>query len=424
MIDMKSSDAMQPLIFAILKALTPYDIETVFYDDSIEDIPLNEKTDLVAMSVETFSAKRAYQIADLYRKNSIPVVMGGFHPGLMPDEVLEHSDSVAIGDAEYVWPKIIEDFRNNRLKQKYFSEYNSPLLETNFDRSVFRNKKYFPVNLVQWGRGCPHNCDFCSIHACYGANQSLREIQEVVNEIKNLDNKPLFLVDDNLYHNRKKFEELLIALLPLKKKWACQISVEISKDDYIMDLMKKSGCMMVLLGIESFNKESLKQMNKSWSLGENDYVEAIKKFKKRGIMIYGTFVFGYDSDRKEDFKIALQFAIKNKFLTANFNPLYPMPGTGLYERLKSENRLTHEKWWIDPEFYYGKTKFFQKNMSTEELEKQCFSAKKKFNSYFSIIYRALDFKSNLGSWQNALIYILGNMTNRREIFKKQGKSLG
>jgi radical SAM superfamily enzyme YgiQ (UPF0313 family) len=420
----RSRDAMQPLVFAILKALTPAEFSISFYDDRIEEIDYSEPTDLVAISIGTFTARQSYRIAKAYRIKGVPVVMGGYHATLMPGEVKEQADSVVIGNAETTWNDLLTDFRNGALKPFYQANYPDRELKTELDYSIFNGKKYFPVNMVEWGRGCRHSCDFCCIQAFNKGQEILRPVQDVVNDMSKLDSNPIFFVDDNLYHSKSKLRELLTALIPLKKRWACQISVDVTQDDELLDLMQKSGCLMVLLGIESLKGDNLKMMNKGWSYNPAKYAQALKKLRRRHIMVWGAFIFGYDNDYCDDFEASVDFAIKNKLFIANFNPLYPMPGTPLYQRLESQNRLLFSSWWTDPDFYYGKTMFQPLHFLPQELEDYCFKAKKRFNSLASILYRSTDFRANVFGLTNSLYFFITNITNRREVYKKQGRKLG
>ncbi|KAA3621961.1 MAG: radical SAM protein [Bacteroidetes bacterium] len=421
MFEAKSSAALQPLVFSILKSLCPEDIETELIDERVEEIPRELQTDLIAMTVETFSAKRAFRIADHFRGKGIPVVMGGYHPTLEPDECLQHADAVVIGDAEPNWSTLLKDFRKGEMKQKYDTTLPDKSFSTNHDRSIYKGKKYLPIHLVQWGRGCPHDCDFCSIKSFYPKSQFMRPIDEVIKEISGFkDDNFLFLVDDNLYHNRKKFEAFLQKIKPLKKKWACQISLQVARNEKLVKLMHESGCVMALVGIESFDEENLKLMNKSWNNAKQDYQSAIDVFRKNGIMIYGTFIFGYDHDTVAAFDKAIKFAVDNKFFIANFNPLYPMPGTKLYNRMNLNGRMPVKKWWADPDFYYGKSMFTPVNFTPEELEKYCYRAKLSFNSLSSIFYRLMDGKANAKGLKRISLFLLANLTNRREIKRKQG----
>ena len=419
----RKTRSLQPLAIAILSALTPPGIEKVFYDENIESVIFDEYADLVAISTETFTAKRAYQIADKFLERNIPVIMGGIHPTIAPEEALLHATSVPIGDAEALWPQILSDFREGALKRVYRNLNNMDPVVTRFDRSIFKNKKYLPFNTIQWSRGCRYNCEFCAIKSLYPAKQVSRPIDEVIAEISGLNNNPLFIVDDNIYQNRASFEEFLIKITPLKKRWACQLSIDITRDDSLMELLGHSGCIMVVLGIESLDKGNLRQMNKCSNLKIDDYKSAIEKFKKLGIMIYGTFVFGYDNDDENQFEEALSLAKNLKFSIANFNLLYPYPGTELYSRLKKENRLLYDKWWMDHNFFFGKAMFKPAILAIKRLEDECFRVKRSFNSLGSIFSRAADTKCNSRSISNSIVYFIMNFSNRKMIYRKQGKRL-
>ncbi|MBI3463265.1 MAG: B12-binding domain-containing radical SAM protein [Planctomycetes bacterium] len=335
----RSFDAMHPLCFAILRSLTPPDVTTAFYDERLESIPLDEPTDLVAMTVETYTARRAYQIATSYRRRGVPVVIGGYHPTFLPDEALQFADSVVIGDAEGVWSHVIEDARRGQLRPLYRQDEFPALGGVMPDRSIFRGKRYAPVALVQYGRGCKYNCNFCSIRAFYGTVLRQRSVAEVIDEIKRCGSRTIFLVDDNIFVDIPRAVELFEALIPLRIAWSCQVSIDIAHEPALVRLMARSGCINALVGFESLNRDNLVQMRKAWNLKYHDYETSIRVFQQAGIMIYGTFVFGYDHDTPASFDEAVAFAIRNKFYLANFNPLTPTPGADLYRQLQQENRL-------------------------------------------------------------------------------------
>jgi len=420
----KSKDAMQPLFAAAIAAHTPSDFEVSLYDDRLEDIPFDSSFNLVALSIETYAAKRAYEIARTFRELGVKTIAGGFHPTLCTDECLQHCDSVFVGDVENSWSLVLDDLQKGKLQQIYASSKNTEGNTIQYDRRIFKNKNYGPVEMVQWSRGCPHDCDFCSIKAFYRGEQFCRPIADVIEEIKSLKKKIVFFVDDNLYFNKKKFKELVRQLIPLKIKWVCQISINIAYDEELLELMVQSGCIMVLIGIETFSKDNLKLMNKEWSISRMDTQKAIDIINSFGLNIYGTFVFGYDYDTRKNFEMALEFATKNRFFIANFNPLYPMPGTPLYERLKNENRLLHNEWWLDEDFYYGKTMFRPKHMTPEQLEQYCFETKKQFNSWKSIFSRSVNPLVKQRSTLSSFLYFYANIVNRRSILTKQGRKLG
>jgi radical SAM superfamily enzyme YgiQ (UPF0313 family) len=422
--DDRSSDAMEPLCFAILKSLTPDNIETTFYDERLEPIPLDEKTDLVAMTVETYTARRAYQIAAEYRRRGVPVVFGGYHPTFLPDEALLHADTVVRGDAEGVWRQILEDAQNGGMQKLYQSSEFPELANVFPDRSIFKGKKYAPMALVQYGRGCKFNCSFCSIRAFYGNNLRQRPVADVIEDIRRSGRKHIFLVDDNIFVDVDKARKLFKALIPLRIKWSCQVSIDIARDQELVRLMAESGCISALIGFESLDPASLKEIKKGWNVKWQSYDDAIEVFQSEGIMIYGTFVFGCENDTLENFDIAVDFAIRHKFILANFNPLTPMPGAPLFDRMQREGRLLHDRWWLDPEFKYGDATMLPMNMTAEELTTACFSARQKFNTMKSIFHRINDRRTNLRSPLRAGVFLLSNYVSRREIYRKQKRALG
>lgn len=423
--DTVSSDTMEPLVFAILKSLTPENIEVVLYDDRIESIPFDETTDLVALTVETYTAKRAYNIAMQYRDRGVPVVMGGFHPTFLPDEALNYADSVVIGDAEGLWETILEDCRKGKLKKKYQQTSLSSLNGIKPDRSIFANKKYSPISLVQFGRGCKYDCEFCSISAFYkNMPYRHRPIEDVLEEIESLMDRHIFIIDDNLFYKKETIKKLLIGLIPLKIRWSCQISLDVAFDDELMNLLEKSGCFNVLIGFETLSEENLIQMRKKWNRSRLDYNAAIKKFYEHNIAIYATFLFGYDQDTVDSFDATLDFTIRSKFILANFNPLTPMPGSKLFFRLNEENRLIYHRWWLHPDYQYGHALFYPKKMTPEQLTEGCFRARKKFNTFSSIMLRALNKKTHLKSFYHLKMYFLANLISKKEIYKKQDMRLG
>ena len=419
----RATDAMKPLIFSIIKPLTPAFAKIIFYDEMIEKLPDNINADVIAMTVDTFSAQRAYQLAKIYKKQGRLIIMGGFHPTMVPDECLNFADSVILGEAEDTWSKVILDIKNNTLQKKYISENNCDLGTVKYDYSVFQGKKYNPVGLVQFSRGCRFNCDFCSINGFYKGKIRIRPIENVVEDIKNTKEKYIFFIDDNLFTDEREARKLFEAMIPLKKKWVCQISIDIGENKELLELMKKSGCLMVLIGFESLNTGNLKQMGKSENIKNIEYDRIIKKIYDAGMMIYGTFVIGYDYDNKDSAMELAEFAMKNSFAIANFNPLMAMPGTRLYDRLKDENRLTCDDWWTNENFRYGDAMLYPRGMTGEDLQKGCKNARYLFSSYKSI-FKRLFCKANFRSLSNAYLYLALNIISHIQIKNKQGRKLG
>lgn len=422
--DGRSRDAMQPLCFAILKSHTPNDVQTVLHDERLAPLPLDEPTDLAALTVETYTARRAYQVAAQYRRRGVKVVMGGYHPTFLPEEAGQYADAVVRGDAEGIWPQVVEDARRGQLRPVYEQGEFPPLDGMPPDRSIFAGKRYAPLTLVQYGRGCRFRCDFCSIRAFYGTNLRQRPVREVVDEIRRLGPRLVFLVDDNIFVDVPKAKELFEALIPLNIRWSCQVSIDVTRDHELVELMRRSGCMSATIGFESLRSQNLQQMRKGWNLRQGSYAEPLRILREAGVMIYGTFVFGYDHDTPESFDEAVDFAIANRFYLANFNPLTPTPGAELYDRLRREGRLLYDRWWLDPDYRYGQAAFQPAAMTAEELTRGCYEARLRFNRYRSIFARMFDGRTNARSPFRLGVYLLSNLISRREIRAKQARPLG
>lgn len=420
----RAADALEPLVFGILAKLTPPDVELALYDDRLEAIPYDEPTDLVALTVETFTAKRAYQIAAQYRKRGVPVVMGGYHPTLLSDEAAQYADAVAIGDAEIIWPQIVADARSGNLQRRYQAAPNLMLKGVSPQRNIFRGKRYGALRIVQFGRGCRFACDFCSIHAFYGRSTPHRCMDEVLAELDELRGQYVFFADDNLFTDKEQTEVLFKALKQFRIHWACQISLDIVQSPRLLDLMGESGCVGALIGFESLDEANLVQMKKKWNTKQGDYTGALAEIYRRGIMIFGSFVFGYDHDTTEAFDRTLEFALRSKLALAQFNSLYPMPGTQIYERLRKENRLLFDRWWLDDLYRYGETMFRPKNMTPDELRDGIVRLRREFNTYSSMAARAFNFQANARSPYHLFAYLMINLVTRKEIRNKQGEALG
>jgi radical SAM superfamily enzyme YgiQ (UPF0313 family) len=419
----RAADALEPTVFAILSALTPPDVGRALYDERLEEVPFDEPCDLAAISVDTFTARRAYQIAAEYRAHGVPVVMGGFHPTLCPEEATGHADAVVTGDAEEAWPRVVADARRGRLRRLYAGG-RPPFGKTGVDRGIFRGKRYGPVALVQFGRGCRNACDFCAIKAFYGGSLRQRAVEDVAREVRGLRGRHVFFTDDNIFAERERARQLFELLMPIGARWSCQVSLDVIGHRDVLELMARSGCRSVTVGFESFRPGSLRQMGKAWNLDHGGYAAVVRAFRERGIMVYGTFVFGYDGDTPATIETALDFALRERLFLANFNPLTPMPGTPLYRRLFREGRLSRPRWWLDPDYRYGQVPFHPRGMSAEELAAGCWRARTEFNRWANIARRAVDLRANLRDPRNALTFLAANVVSRREISRKQGLPLG
>ena len=413
---------MEPLPPATIAGLTPRDVDVRFYDDRMERIPYDEPTDLVALSVETYTARRAYQIASEYRRRGVPVVMGGFHATLCPDEVSHYAESVVIGEAEESWPRLVDDFRHGTLEPVYRAAARPSLRGIKPDRRIFDGKRYLPIGLVEAGRGCHFRCEFCAVQAVFKNTQTRRPLDEVIAEVAALRNRRrmFFFVDDNITSNLAEAKEFLRALAALKIRWVSQSSINAAHDEEFLSLLAASGCRGVLIGFESLNPATLASMNKSFNTMRGGYEVALANLRRFGLRLYATFIFGYDADTAESFARATEFAKDHRFYIAAFNHLTPFPGTPLYARLEAQKRLLYDAWWLDPRYRYNAVPFQPASMTPESLARHCLEARRAFYDWPSILRRGFDAVNRADAFMFRNFFPINTMlrvdTNRRDGF--------
>lgn len=412
---------MEPLPIAMLKALTPETIETEFFDDRLELIDYDTNTDLVAINVEAYTAKRAYYIAARFREHGIPIVLGGVHPTLLPEEAEQYADAVLIGNAEQVWAHILHDCERKKLKARYDG---GPAYTVLPDRSIFEGKRYLPLGLVETGRGCSFRCEFCAVSAYYQARYLPRPVNDVVEDIRRCGGKFYFLTDDNIAADPAYTMQLCKELTPLRVHWASQATLNVARNPQLLSALAESGCRMLLIGFESLDQKNLHQMHKDWMRHIGDRDELVQRIHQAGISIYATFVFGFDYDTPESFEHALEFSLKHGFFFAAFNHLLPFPGTPLYARLQNENRLLVDRWWLASAYQYGDIAFSPKNMSPQELSVLCAKTRRKFFSLPSILKRGAMLLHRHPPLQLFAAYWLQSLNLRHEVDGKLGLPIG
>ncbi len=373
------------LALHILAGLTPVDVDVSVIDEQINAIDFSRNYDLVGISIMTATAKRGYHLAQKFKQTGSTVVFGGIHASVMPQEAIKYGNAVLIGEAEGSWPQLIEDFKNNSLKKfykssaSYFTKGHLPKRNIGIDRSILGYK--WPGFYTT--RGCPYNCEFCSVSDVYGKKIRHLPIPFVVRDIENANSKIFLLLDDNVAADPKYAKELFEALAPQKIEWGGQSTINIAQDSQLLKLCQKSGCRGLFIGLESVSPVSMSRMHKTFkSIKENE--DAIKKIQDAGILFHPSFVFGFDDDTRAVFDDTLEFLYKNRITTATFNILTPYPGTKLYQRFKQEGRLISEDW----SHYNHSTVVYQpKNMTVRELAEGYFYLKKEFYTLSNICRR-------------------------------------
>ena len=418
---------MEPLMLAVLAGLTPPDVECVMYDDRMEPIPYDEPTDLVAITIETYTARRAYEIAAEYRQRGVQVILGGMHVTLLPEEAALHADSIFLGDAETKWAEVVEDARRRKLKPRYQGPPGVGQIGRVLPRrDLFKGKGYLPMTLMQYVRGCRFACRFCAVSQYFERKHYVRAIDEVLREIEAQDRRFIFFIDDNIASDHKALEDFCHALIPLKIHWVSQASLDVTRNPKLMRLMEKAGNWGNVTGFESITPESLRETKKSPNIPRfSRYKEEVRILREHGMMTWAAFTLGYDHDTVDSIAATVDFALESKFTFAAYNILMPYPNTPLYRKLEQEGRLLYGgKWWLHPEYRFNDAAFAPRLMSAAELTKACHAARVRYNTPLSLMYRFGDVKTHLRSLGRVAAYWYYTLIFRKEVYKKHGMRFG
>ncbi len=367
---LSSSLKLQRVNLPLLAAITPPGHTVTIVDEAFAPDDMNQDVDLVGITVMTDVVPRAYDIADAYRRKAVKVVMGGIHPTVLPEEALEHADAVVLGEAECIWPRLISDAASGQMQRLYQASQMTDLRGLPKPRrDLFpgsKGKSYIPIPIgVETSRGCPNDCEFCSIGRTLGRQYRVRPVHEVIAEIEAIGSPHLFFVDDALALNRSAAKKLFTEMIPLRRLWLGQGTVSLAEDVELLRLMRRSGCMGLLIGFESVQKATQNEVKKIKNL-KIDFYEAMRRFHDEGFGILGAFVLGFDYENKEVFDQTLEFVMRSRMDCVELRILTPYPGTRLYDRLLSEGRLFEQDWWLRG--HPPDTLLFQpRGMTAEEL---------------------------------------------------------
>ncbi len=337
-------------------ACTPDDVEVELIDEYLEPINYDTDADLVALSAKTSCVAHAYEVAAQFKRRGVPVVLGGIHASLRPDEALEHVDYVVIGEAEETWPRWVELFRKGEAPRK-MAQGPFPAME-NIPVPAWDKLDYgdFLFHQIQTTRGCPFMCRFCSVPDISGNAFRFKPVENVIKEIRAFPKsgllkdkmKALYFVDDNFISRVKYTKDLLTALVPLYKsgelgEWSAETTLNVCRDEELLDLFRDAGCSTLIIGIESISEATLLAMDKKVNFCVG-YQEALEAIHSRGMSVVGNFIVGFDTDTIGVFKDIIDFVDDNNILYPFFSILTPMPGTKLHEDYKNDGRLDHTNW--------------------------------------------------------------------------------
>ncbi len=393
-------------------ASTPKGHRIEIIDENYEKLDFDVDCNFVGITCFTMAATRAYEIADEFRSRGIPVVLGGTHSTALPEEAKKHSDSVVIGEAESSWPTLIDDFKKGQLKPFYSSEGGIlPELIPEPRRDLIKRKILSDGLLIK--RGCPNRCEFCTISSLY--SKGVRPLENVIKEINNISAKEIFIYDSNLTWHMKYNKKLFNELKKFNRRWQANGTINIlGENEELLKLTKEIGLFGWFIGFESVSQKSLDNINKKHNKVE-DYEKAIKKIKSYGMVIVGSFIFGFDDDTPDIFDNTLNAINDWEIEMAEFHILTPFPGTVLFNRLKNEDRILTEEW---DKYTYTNVVFKPKNMSIEELFEGTRKVAKNYYSVFKIFKR---FFKTLETTKNLYLsfYVLQRNFRYRERYKNQ-----
>ena len=355
------------LSLAAIAAATPPEWEVALGDENMRPLDLGSDVQLVGLTAMTPQAPRAYQIAAAFRSRGIPVVMGGFHASNLPDEALVHVDAVVVGEGDLVWPQLLADLKKGRLQKIYRASARIDMASIPIARrEIFTDQGYLLTNTVQTTRGCPHECEFCSVTAFFGKSYRERPLDLVLAELEMLRRSGsfTFFVDDNLVANRRYALALFAGMRGMGLKWLSHAPIDFALDGELLKAAGAAGCVGMFVGFESLNQETLVALGKKTNQASG-YLEQIRAIQGAGIGILGSFVLGCDGDTPAIFEPILRFCEKARLEAAIFPILTPYPGTRVRARLEQENRITSNDW---RDYDMGHVNFVPDGMSAAELQ--------------------------------------------------------
>jgi radical SAM superfamily enzyme YgiQ (UPF0313 family) len=364
-----------------LLSLTPQEHNISIIDENTQNISLDSykdiDADLIGINVHTHNAERAYSIATIFREAGKTVILGGIHVSSVPEEAIQYADSIVIGEAENVWKTLLDDFKKGSLKKIYKADelctLNNPLPPARYHGQ----KAIFNATTVQTSRGCPHECEFCSVSAFYGHKWRYRPVDIVIEEIKQTGSRNIFFVDDNIFASKQYARDLFTGIKKLKVSWACQAEINVATDKALLELAYSSGCKGLMIGFDSVSHSSLNEAKKNHNRVEN-YIAAVRNIKKAGIPVVGSFIFGFDHDDESVFDKTLAMTKKMQIDLAYFFILTPYPGTELYRKLDDQKRILHKCWTF---YDCNHVVFKPKKMSATQLEQ---GFKRAWNEFYSV----------------------------------------
>lgn len=371
------------LSLQLVAAVIPRYWEVVLVDESQGSIPFDSQFDLVGITAMTHQATRAYEIADKFRSKGVPVIMGGMHPTVMPEEALAHADAVVIGEAEPVMTRLLDDFLEDRLEKVY----RAPIAQDDkleipwAHREILAGKRYITTQTIQASRGCPYDCDFCTVTHYFGNRFRYRDSADILEEIRSFPRKFVIFLDDNFLGDPVKARPILEGMVELGIRWGSQASLRFAEDRELLKLVVRSGCIGLFIGIESVTGP-FSMLAKSG--GQSLQADLMKRIRDAGIILETSLIFGFDDHDQSIFEKTLRFVEECSPSVPTFNLLTPYPGTKLFQQYQLEGRLLHRDW---SRYNHSEVVFRPKLMTAEQLYRGWLETRKEAYTWPSILSR-------------------------------------
>ncbi len=383
----------QQITMPYLAAFVPAHWEVIHIDEAVTPVDVALPVDLVGITFHTPSAAHVYDLAAQFRRRGIPVVLGGPHVTLVPDEAQPHADAIFVGEAETTWPQFLRDFEQGQYAQRYQPDRPPALTDVPMARKDLFHRRDYTAGRLFATRGCFYNCDFCALVVMYQRQVRKRPVAAVAAEYASFPGKVIIFWDDNLANDRDYAKSLFRAIVPYNKWWSSQASLQAGEDDEFLEWAARSGCKQLFIGLESVSQASMNEVHKGFNRVEK-YARVIERIHAHGIAVQTGIVFGFDHDTETVFGETLDFLEATGVQNATFNILTPYPGTRLYQRLEAEGRILTRDW----SQYNGRAAvvFQPRQMSPETLLEGYRYANQRFYSPPSIARRLA--RSPVGWW--------------------------
>lgn len=391
-------------------AATPPEWEVLLADEVQEEIDFEGEYDLVGITAMTHQAVRAYQIADRFRERGVPVVLGGIHPTVLPDEAIQHADSVVLGEAEPVWATLLHDLQQGQLQPFYQVLPEGDQLSIPWSRHDFlAPRKYLTTRTLQASRGCPYNCPFCTVTPHFGRTFRYRKPEDVLAELRSFKPGLMVFLDDNILGDPERAKPILRGMAGMGLKWGGQANLRFAEDPELVRLLAASGCVGIFVGLESVDG---KYANLPKTAGKTSQADLIKRVRDTGVVVEASVIFGFDDHDAGVFERTVRYLENCAASLPTFHILTPYPGTELFRQFQQEDRLLHTDW---QRYDHGQVVYRPKRMTPEQLYQGWQDARKEAYRWSAIAGRVMQ---SPGKGVN----LLYNLLRRGGIYGREEKT--